>query len=270
MCRLLGLFSVNDSSAFAPLLETDKCLWRQSFADPRRRQTDGWGLAWHRDGRPLVFKSAGDLARERPLLRRAADRARGRAVLFHVRRASNPRGIDPAGLKGARNVQPFRFGRWSFVHNGSIPFPDSVARTLGPWARRLRGLNDSEVLFWLLMREIRRTGSVPSALVRARRALAAARPAPGSPHGGLNVLLSDGERLWAYAEAPAGFRGGSLLSPERPYFRMAFLPTPDRLWVASEPPWSGAHWRSVGSGELLEARRDGGKIIWCKNKVRTE
>ncbi len=275
MCRLLGLFSLRRSSAYGPLLETDRSLWRQSFADPKQPQGDGWGLAWYEGARPRLFKSSGPLVRQKAILGRAAARARGRIILFHLRRASNPRGLPLKRLRGRLQVQPFCFGPWSFVHNGSLPHPDETAARLGPYRRRVRGLNDSETLFWLLMRELKTGRDVAAALRRARRALkdVCRRSAPpdGSPaffHWGLNVLLSDGERLWAYAEAPPGAREArALCSKDWPYFDLAFLPAPDRVWVASEPLWTGPRWRRVRSGELLEVRRDGDRVRWRKKKL---
>jgi glutamine amidotransferase len=274
MCRLLGLISSRKRSAFGPLVETDKSVWRQSFAQPRQKQLDGWGMGWYPGPLPRVFKSKGPLPHEKARLQRIAGRAQGHVALFHLRRASNPRGLSSSRLRGVRNTQPFREGRWMFAHNGSIPFPDQTARRLGPFQKKVKGLNDSEVLFWLILREIQRTGSVPSALKQARRILRRvfAGEAPGkgrTPHRGLNILLSDGNRLWAYAEAPAGFssKAGGLCSPRWPYFQMAFLPSDDHVWVASEPLWSGPAWRRLRSGELLEIRRREDRVVWKKRAL---
>jgi predicted glutamine amidotransferase len=280
MCRVMGVFSGRSTSAFAPLVETDKSLWRQSTAQPRQRQEDGWGLAWFRgDKGPRVFKSSGSLPREKKRWTDAARRAQGKIILSHIRRASNPRGLPLSRLRGKNNAQPFLDGRWVFVHNGSIPFPDDAARFLGAWRKKVRGLNDSEVLFWLIRKEMDRSGSVRRALSRVRtilrevhrRSIRKNPEGAASFHGGINILLSDGVRLWAYAETPPSPRAGrtkSLCSPEWPYYRMAFLPEADRVIVASEPLWRGARWRALNSGELLEVgfSKHAG-VAWKKSKI---
>lgn len=282
MCRWLGMISVRASSVYAPLLETDKSLWRQSFRREDQRQEDGWGLAWYpAAGRGArVFKSPGPLPREKTFLAGVARRAAGRVALFHLRRASNPRGLPLSRLRGRRHAQPFTDGAWTFAHNGSIPFPDQTARLLGRWRSRVKGNNDSEVLFWLLRRCLAESSSMPRALLNVRRLLRSVSKKTGGvrPHGGLNILLSDGRRLWAYTETPEGRRAASLCSPEWPYFQLAFLPAEDRLWVASEPVWSGAPWRPLRSGELLRAeirRRGGGGgdggggVAWQRTRIVT-
>lgn len=280
---MLAVVSSRIMSAAAPLIETDLSLWAQASARPDQLQRDGWGLAWYEGERPAVFKSPGPLAGQKGLLRRAAARAAGRRMLFHLRRASNPRGLPLAKLRGRRNLQPFTFGRWTFAHNGTIPFPDEAARRLGAFRKRLRGLNDSEVLFWTVMKELRKRGSVPAALKGARRALKDV--AGGKPfHRGLNILLCDGRTFWAYCEPPpAGpvkgpganaFPSGvkkkppeALASRGWPYWRLAYLPTPGAFWVASEPAWSGAPWRRMRPGELLEVREKAGEVVWKITKI---
>jgi predicted glutamine amidotransferase len=280
VCRLLGFFSSDKTNAFAPLTETDKSIWRQSIADPRQRQEDGWGIAWYEvPGLPPgVVRSARPLPRQKPLLEQTAARARGQISLFHLRRASNPRGLPRHRLRGLINVQPFRDGAWTFVHNGSIPFPDETAKTLGALRRRIRGRNDSETLFWALRRELHRARSVPRALRGLRRRLKHVfetnrRKKAGTAwhHRGLNILLSNGRALWAYAEAPPvknrGARPSALCTKDWPYFQLAFLPGRDRVWVASEPLWAGANWRPIRSGELLEIGSREGRVVWRKYRL---
>lgn len=285
---MLAVVSPRIVSAAAPLLETDRSLWAQASARADQLQRDGWGLAWYEGRRPAVFKSPGPLAGQKGLLRRAASRSTGRRILFHLRRASNPRGLPLAKLRGRRNLQPFAFGRWTFAHNGTIPFPDETARRLGAFQKRLLGLNDSEVLFWTVMKELRRSGSVPAALKAVRRVLreVAGDQGDGSKpfHRGLNILLCDGRTFWAYCEPPAAGRatgpganafpsGGKGKPPEAlasrgwPYWRLAYLPTPGAFWVASEPAWSGAPWRGMRPGELLEAREKAGEVVWKITKI---
>jgi hypothetical protein len=126
----------------------------------------------------------------------------------------------------------------------------------------------------MLVRGLAAVRPLAAALRRVRRALREIGAAEGGArgrrffHGGLNVLLSDGRSLWAYAEArPGAGRSSCLMTPGRPYFRMAFLPLEDRVWAASEPLWSGGRWRGLNSGELLSVSTAGGKARWKKQKI---
>ena len=56
------------------------------------------------------------------------------------------------------HTQPFSFGRWLFAHNGTLFIPREVREALGPLGRPIKGNNDSEVLFYWLMKHCRHPG----------------------------------------------------------------------------------------------------------------
>src|SRR5436190_19067663 len=202
MCRLFGVLSTCPEPDFsADLLRSPISLLAQSQADPKRLQTDGWGVAWSSGATARVLKSAKAIFQETakliPLTRTLS--------LAHIRRASNALHLPKNQLIGVRHSQPFIFGRWSFVHNGCLNIPNEVRRRLGPrWERRIRGRNDSEVLFWLLMKHVAKDRGVPSAFRSAVREINSVwkglSPRPrgvSRPYWSLNIILTDGRRLWA-------------------------------------------------------------------------
>src|SRR5581483_4851422 len=90
MCRLFAQAAPQPAAARDLLVDAEFSLLRQADADPANPQTDGWGVAWFTDRGPRVEKSAGAAPAERARFSAAADAARSRVVLAHIRAASNP------------------------------------------------------------------------------------------------------------------------------------------------------------------------------------
>ncbi|MGQ9582259.1 MAG: class II glutamine amidotransferase [Thermoplasmatota archaeon] len=276
MCRLFGSLNVSRESLEKHMVSSGCSLLAQSWANPRRLQGDGWGVAHYRgSGAPVVEKSTGAVFREEGAFRRAVKRAGGRVVIAQIRRASNPLGLPRASLLRPENQQPFRHGRWLFAHNGTLCLPEALAPSLGTYRGRLRGTNDSEVYFWLMMAGLRRAGTVRGAFSKAleaingawERASAARKRRARLPYIGLNCVMSDGERLYAICKYD-GYRPerddnwlcGA--EPPRPLFEMCYrLEDGGRaLVVASERTEPGGCWRRLRDGSFLEARLARGRV----------
>src|SRR5690348_7784226 len=154
MCRLFAQISPTPASASDFLVRKKLSLLRQSHCNPKGLQKDGWGLGyWNaREGGWTLVKSPGAVFRQKTRFRAAAQAARSSFVLAHVRHASNPKKLPKEKILGLENTQPFAYKNLIFAHNGTLNIPDEVARTLGTYRKRLRGHNDSEVLFWLFVK----------------------------------------------------------------------------------------------------------------------
>jgi predicted glutamine amidotransferase len=154
VCRLFGFRSVIPSMVHRSLMQADNALGVQS-----ERHPDGWGVAYYVDGAPHLMKSA-DTALHDQLFRRVSGIVSSETVLAHVRRAT-------VGGRSVLNAHPFQHGRWVFAHNGEVPeFEPVRARLLGEVAPRLRrfilGETDSEVIFFLFLSELERSGPLAS------------------------------------------------------------------------------------------------------------
>jgi predicted glutamine amidotransferase len=154
MCRLVGCLSVDEIDAEYQLICAPQSLLYQSRVDPKRRQGDGWGVGWFEGDRPTLIKSPKPIYQDQQYLRRAVRRVGGSASVAHVRWASNPLKLPRRELIGLAHTQPFVHGRWLFVHNGTLFIPEEVKRELGPWRKFVKGKNDSEVLFYWLMKHL--------------------------------------------------------------------------------------------------------------------
>jgi len=264
MCRLFGILSVEPTSAEHWLVRSDRSLLVQSNADPDHPQSDGWGVGWFLDGgRARVVKGihgAYDPG-ERDQFVKAATEANGTLILGHLRRASNPLHLPHENLIALENSQPFENHTNLFVHNGSICFPTETRPFLGVYEPKMRGVNDSEVLFWLLHRNTEETqdplqGYVHTVedLVRVWEGLH--RPAI-PPFSGLNVIFSrHPNELWAFC-LWTGDHGTGLIDASRRYYEMTYQqPSHHRIIVGSEPfDREPGVWKSLASGTYLHAVR---------------
>jgi glutamine amidotransferase len=145
---------------------------------------------------------------------------RGRIFNVHVRRAT-------MGELTPENTHPFCLGSYTLAHNGTIV---RYPKLLEPGMRQPNGDTDSEHLFNLLMHDFDDGDPVACLRETMRRAVEC------SPFSGLNVLFSDGEKLFAY-------RLG--------LFELHWLARPGQLLVASEQVTDEPGWHSVQQDVLL-------------------
>lgn len=257
-------------SGAAKYLLTDPCsLCAQSVADPLRPQGDGWGLGFYEDGRLKVVKSEKPIYEEYWRFKSLVDGLRSNIIVAHVRRASNPRGLPIEMLISIENTQPFSYGNYVFAHNGIIMIPDEASDLLGEWRQRIRGLNDSEVYFWYVIREIHEGRSIQKALRnfeddlwRVWRGGRCRNSGKGRPYMGLNMILSDGENLYAYCKYDEDLDGAakSLCYRDQPAMQMVYIADHERLVVASEKTNVEENWRPLKSGHLISGRIEGGGV----------
>jgi len=270
MCRLFGLLSVPPVPADRWLVASDRALVRLANVSPEDRQGDGWGIGWYdRERRAHVEKGieCADEPPEREEFVNAALRAEGPLVLGHLRKASNPLGLPVEQLRALVNSQPFVHGANMFIHNGAIPLPNETRTRTGRYQSLVRGINDSEVLFYLLLRNIDETLDPAMAYSRTVAELKEvwnenARTKP-FPFSGLNVVLSRGpHELWAFCLS-LGEHGTGILDESCPYYEMTFFAEPGRVVVASEKlDTTRSDWQRLPDGHYLVAQADRGEVKW--------
>ena len=269
MCRLFGLLANAATPAEPWLVSTDRSLLAQAHVSEATAQKDGWGIAWYppQSRNPRMEKGVGGAYEdgESERFRRAAREAKGPVALGHLRHASNPMGLPHDRLIDLANSQPFTFGSSIFGHNGMIPFPRETRPLLGEFESRVRGVNDSEVLFWLLVRHLETCGDPLLAYRKTAADLVGVWEAKGRPSGGpftgLNVIFSRGpNELWAFCQS-IGSHGSSFFDVTRPYYQMAYRADARHIVVASEPLDSQASgWESLLNGTYLHAQARHGLV----------
>ena len=268
MCRLFGLLGNPGTPAEPWLLDTDRALIRQASASQEERQGDGWGIGWFTDrGAIRLEKGVGEASSpgEAGRFKAAARAAHGPLVVAHLRKASNPMHLPRDRLIGLENTQPFVEGTMVFAHNGSIPLPQETRRFLGPYESRVRGVNDSEVLFWLMVRHLDADPDPVTAFAAAVTDLVRVwrehRSRAAGPYTGLNVLFSRGpEELWAFC-ASLGEHGSGLMDRNHPYYEMAYAGDARHVIVGSEPfDGTRTDWRRLSNGQYLHAASTHGLV----------
>jgi predicted glutamine amidotransferase len=216
MCRVFGCVAAEPVSIRHELLEAENPLIRQS-----EDHDSGWGMAVYERAEgaeprlarfPEAAHADGEFVKATGL--------RGRIFNVHVRRAT-------MGELAPANTHPFCLGSYSLGHNGTIlRYP----RLLDPGMKQPEGDTDSEHLFNLLMHDFDDGDPVACLRETMRRAVEC------SPFSGLNILFSDGERLFAY-------RLG--------LFDLHWKARPGQLLVASERVTDEPGWHSVQQDVLL-------------------
>lgn len=250
----------------------------QAAADPSRLQADGWGVGRVAPGgrTAALTRSASPLADGVPAFTRALRRAAGPgALIAHVRDASNPLGLSRSRLVRPENSHPFAGEGLMLAHNGTLNICAEIRENLGPYAARLRGSSDSEVLFWQIVKMRDAYGDLALAVEMALDEIwtvwgscAGDRPGVKSPYRGLNIFVSDGSRLCALCHYPLKKKKNSLLTPGWDWGRIAWRTSPAGAVFSSEPLDSGP-WRGLRDGELAEASLSEGKIKVSVRRVST-
>lgn len=216
MCRVFGCVAAEPVSIRHELLDAENPLIRQS-----EEHDSGWGMAVYEraeGGAPELLRFPGAAYEDGDFV--DATTRRGRIFNVHVRRAT-------MGRLAPENTHPFCLGSNTLGHNGTIlRYPRLIEHDVRP----PEGDTDSEHLFNLLMHDF--DPGDPVASIRRTMRTTVER----SPFSGLNILFSDGERLFAY-------RLG--------LFELHWLARPGQLLVASERVTDEPGWHSVQQDVLL-------------------
>lgn len=244
MCQLLGM------NCNTP---TDVTFSFAGFAQRGGRtdhHADGWGIAFFEgrgarlfiDKAPACDSPVAELIRRYPI--------KSRHVISHIRKATY-------GAVMLENCHPFvreLWGRyWVFAHNGDL---HGYAPTLHGHFRPV-GSTDSEQAFCWLMQELDKAhASVPS-VPEMTRTLAELVPQVAR-FGTFNMLLSNGEALWAHASTKLCYIvrqhpfATARLADEDLAVNFAEHTTPDDrvAVVATTPLTSDEAWTPFAPGEL--------------------
>lgn len=211
MCRMIG-YRGPEIDLHSLLVEPSGGLVDQSWA-PRMQthgtlNADGWGVGWYTPGRidPARYRNVMPMWSD-PHTRTLLPSIQTGLCLSAVRDATPP---SPTQLT---NTPPFSSGRWLLTHNGVV---DGWALGRGEELRRdlsigraqeIEGSTDSEVLLAMILELIDRGDDPESAIRKVVVAVATdgsswtshtpAEPSAVDADSRLNLLVSDGESLWA-------------------------------------------------------------------------
>jgi predicted glutamine amidotransferase len=157
---------------------------------------DGFGIGWYGDSNtPAVFKSTHPAWNNRDL-REVAGQIRTPLLFAHVRSSTG------APVQRS-NCHPFRYGRWLWMHNGSLAGFQEMKRDLmmavdPSLFAEIEGSTDTETLFFLAL-TFGLQEDPPNAVARAVDLVEEV----GRRHGieypvRMTVASSDGESIWVF------------------------------------------------------------------------
>ncbi|MEM1689911.1 MAG: class II glutamine amidotransferase [Candidatus Hadarchaeales archaeon] len=175
MCRLLGLIA---SKPVDIEFSLGKFVEKFSMSNP-----DGWGIGWYENGHPKIFKE-GIRARSEKSLKLSRE-VMSHIIIAHVRKGS---GAPPS----KRNSHPFAYKNWLFAHNGVCDREYLLQLLNSEYKREIEGKTDSEVYFYWILQCIEESEDFEEGVKKAIEEVAK------KSYGGLNFLLSDGERLYSF------------------------------------------------------------------------
>jgi predicted glutamine amidotransferase len=252
MCQLLGM------NANTP---TDVMFLFTGLATRATEHKDGFGIAFFEDRGVRLFvdphsaleSPVAEMVRTYPI--------RSDNVIAHIRKATQ-------GRIALENTHPYMrelWGRyWVCAHNGDLK--DYAPRLHG--AFRPVGCTDSERAFCWLMQELAKAhASVPS-IDELSCTLAELLPQVAK-HGTFNLLLSNGQALWAHAttklywlERQHPFSAAHLADEDLSVDFAALTQPTDRVAViAPEPLTRGEVWTAFAPGELRVFVGGAGRLV---------
>lgn len=241
MCQLLGM------NANTP---TDVMFSFTGLATRAHEHKDGFGIAFF-EGKGLRHFVDHHSARESPiaeLVKRYP--IKSCHVIAHIRKATQ-------GVTALQNCHPFvreLWGHyWVFAHNGDLK--DYRPRLHA--AFRPVGDTDSERAFCWLMQELSKAHACLPTVEELTRTLAELVPQVAA-HGTFNLLLSNGQALWAhcsthlqYLVRQHPFRPAQLQDEDlRVDFSQVTTPNDRVAVVATEPLTADEAWTRMRPGEL--------------------
>jgi glutamine amidotransferase len=241
MCQLLGM------NANTP---TDVMFSFTGLATRADEHKDGFGIAFFEDKGLRLFvdpQSAADspvaeMVRCYPI--------KSGNVSAHIRKATQ-------GHVALENCHPFvreLWGRyWVFAHNGDLK--EFHPRLHG--AFRPVGATDSERAFCWLMQELAKAHAGVPNVRELSTTLAELLPTLRA-HGSFNMLLSNGQALWAHGatqlhwlQRQHPFRPATLADDDLSVDFAALTSPADRVAVvATQPLTTGEAWQAIAPGEL--------------------
>ena len=241
MCQLLGM------NANTP---TDVMFSFAGLSTRADEHKDGFGIAFF-EGKGVRLFIDPDSARASPvaeMVRRYP--IKSCHVIAHIRKAT-------VGAVALPNCHPFvreLWGRyWVFAHNGDLKGFDPPLHG----AFRPVGDTDSELAFCWLMQELAKAHAGVPSIDELSCTLRELLPAPAA-HGSFNMLLSNGQALWAHASTHLHWLvrqhpfGAATLADDDLSVDFAALASPrDRVAVvATEPLTTGEAWVPMAPGQL--------------------
>ncbi|MCX7641656.1 MAG: class II glutamine amidotransferase [Elusimicrobiales bacterium] len=260
MCRMFFISSkkiIPNQKLLYYLIESDKSLVKQSQINQKRLQKDGWGFGYITD-KTKIDKSPNPIYQELKLLKNKIESIETRLFITHIRRASNPRKLKFNKLISYENTQPFSTSDIIFTHNGTLNIVDEIYENLGKYKKFVKGINDSEVLFWHVIKNIDAYGDIKHAILAARREIHTVWISVkkeykqfDEPYTGLNIFLTNSEKFYALCDFKLKKEIFSLMTENWEYGNYALKFSKQEFIISSEP-LDNEKWEKIPYNSIIE------------------
>jgi len=259
MCRMIAIISKNEISKDILnyyVFNSERSIMKQSDFSKERFQKDGWGIGIYTAKKPVVFKSPNPVFNEKEILSDKIKDINTKIFFLHIRNASNPRNLEKNKLIGIENSQPFSYSNYIFSHNGTLSIVDDIYENLGRYSKYVKGVNDSEVLFWNFIKNMDAYGDEMTALRMMRDEIKTVwisvkkKYSFKKPYNGLNVFVSDSRSLFALCDFKMDDEKYSIMTSGWEYGRFAYRKEKDYFIISSEPCDNGK-WNKASHSSIL-------------------
>jgi predicted glutamine amidotransferase len=188
MCRMIGItnFSYNKHKV---ILEDFIRLAERGKIPPNNPpgHLDGWGIAYYKKGKAVVFKSGGSILKEKYVFfNKLKELGKTGILIAHLRKSSWNYTSSKA------NSHPFKLGNYILGHNGTILDFKKLGKSLPKKYRPSSKALDSEMYLRHLAASIGpSTSGLEAAIDHLKKRY---------KHTSLSCLFSDGLKLYVYRE----------------------------------------------------------------------
>lgn len=244
------------------LYSADKSLVKQADYDLKRLQRDGWGVGYYDEkSKPVVLKTPNPIYEEKKKVEDIFGKINSGVFIAHVRYASNPKNLDKNKLIGLRNTQPFSYSNFIFSHNGTLSIVDEIFLNLGKYSKYVKGVNDSEVLFWNFIKHMDAYSEASTALEMMRDEIKTVwisvkkKYSFKSPYNGLNIFVSDSKSLFVLCDFKTEEEKYSIMTKGWEYGSFAYRKEKDFFIVSSEPT-DGGNWNKMPQSSVMVVGSD--------------
>jgi predicted glutamine amidotransferase len=272
MFSIISSKNVNEK-AFHYLIESSKSLLKQSDYNKENRQKDGWGISYFENKKTKIYKSSNPIYKENSKI--DLSRIKSNILLAHIRKASNPKVLPFEELIGVKHSQPFANDQFTYTHNGTLYIVDEIKENLGKYKKNIKGLNDSEVLFWELIKLIDSYGDIYTAFKMMIDEINTIwvsvkdeykKKGISQPFKGLNIILSDYKNIYSLCLYNLDKKLNSIMTKNWPWQNMALKIENDYAVLASEPLDDG-NWENIAENNFIHLYVENHKIKYSFKKL---
>lgn len=193
MCRLLATAGHIEQKQFLSIANKFRKLAHTGVVPFKESpgHKDGWGMAWYLENMNFLQKYTGDAFVDERYLKALKKIKKPDVLLAHLRKVS-------VGKISLNNSHPFKFGEWSFCHNGTIYESEKlkIKKTL---ANKIKGTTDSERFFFACLSGIN-LDNCKSSEFRSQLKKVVVQIRKNLDYSSLCSMFTNGKYLWVLRE----------------------------------------------------------------------